>query len=461
MNLSLGTIAEWAQGKLLVPGLAAAEAAGYSIDSRTLAAGEVFFAVLGERFDGHAFLGAAFARGAVAAVVSRLDLLEQANRGAALILVDDPLLALQRLAARVRAHWIGLGGGRRVIGITGSAGKTTTKEAMAAVLGTRFRVLKSKGNLNNGFGVPLQLLRLMPEDEVAVIEMGMSHAGEIALLTTIAAPEWGVVTNVGNAHTENFADGLEGVARAKHELIAGLAAGGIAFLNCDDARVAGFATGACRAVWFGRCEGAAVRAEQVEQSGKEGLRLLVSASGERADIRLQLLGTHNATNVLAAIAVGRESGVPLALAAEALSTLAPGDRRGEVLSLRSAKVINDCYNSNPEALQAMIRMLAGLDARRRILVAGEMLELGSSGAELHAACGLAAAESGLDHVIGVRGLARHLVDAARGAGAHADFFETPEAAGAWLAAEVRPGDAVLLKGSRGVRLERALAALQG
>ena len=462
MILQLETVAEWCQGKLLAPDAAAMEAKGYSIDSRTLAAGELFFAVSGERFDAHHFVPKALAAGAVAAVVSKLDAPEGSTQSGRLILVDNPLAALQRLAARVREHWTGLGGGRRVVGITGSAGKTTTKEAVAAVLSSKLRVLKSQGNLNNEFGVPLQLLRLQPEDEIAVIEMGMSHAGEIATLTRIAAPAWGVVTNVGNAHAENFPDGIDGIARAKHELIAGLANDGVAFLNCDDSRVDAYRAGASRSlhyVRFGRCPAASVRAEEVQELGGEGLRILVSAAGERAEVRLQLLGTHNVANALAAIAVGLQAGVPLREAAAALAKLPPGDRRGEVLTLRGATVINDCYNSNPEALSSMIGTLACLPAFRRILVAGEMLELGPSAGLLHAACGRKAAEAGLDRVLGVRGHARALVEAAREGGVAAVFFETPEAAGEWLAAELRPGDAVLLKASRGVRLERTLALL--
>jgi UDP-N-acetylmuramoyl-tripeptide--D-alanyl-D-alanine ligase len=464
MKLALDTVAGWAGGVLRGPhaGGGVLEATGYSIDSRTIAPGEVFFAVSGERYDAHSFVGAALERGAVAAVVSRTEALDERGSRANLILVDDPLAAMQRLAAAMRAHWVGLGGGRRVIGITGSAGKTTTKEAIATVLAARYRVLRSKGNLNNEFGVPLQLLRLQPEEELAVIEMGMSHAGEIALLTRIAGPEWGVVTNVGNAHAENFPDGIEGIARAKHELIAGLPASGMAFLNCDDARVGAYEAPVSRVVRFGRCSGADVRAERVEELGAEGLRIEVAARGERAEVRLQLLGAHNVSNALAAIAVGLEAGVSLQEAAAALATMEPGDKRGEVLELRGAAVINDCYNSNPEALQAMTRTLAGVPAERRILVAGEMLELGPKAAELHAACGRAAVAAGIDCVVGVRGLARYLVDAAREAGCErAEFVETPEAAGEWLAAELRAGDAVLLKASRGVQLERALVLLRG
>src|SRR5580692_4860573 len=212
-------------------------ATGYSIDSRTVAPDELFFAVRGERFDGHDFVASAIERGAIAAVVSRAKVagLPDAALAAPLLIADDPLAALQALAAHVRRQW-----GRRVVGVTGSAGKTTTKDAIATALSAKFNVLKSRGNLNNGFGLPLQLLRLEPEHEYAVVEMGMSHAGEIAVLARIASPDWGVVTNVGTAHSENFSDGQAGIARAKFELVEALPANGVAFLNCDDAYVSQF-----------------------------------------------------------------------------------------------------------------------------------------------------------------------------------------------------------------------------
>src|ERR1700733_11749957 len=212
-------------------------ATGYSIDSRTIGAGELFFAVRGDRFDGHDFVVAAARRGAVAAVVSRAKVagLPDDALSVPLLIAGDPLIAMQSLATHVRRQW-----GKRVVGVTGSGGKTTTKEAIAAALGAKFNVLKSKGNLNNAFGLPLQLLRLEPEHEYAVIELGMNHLGEIAALARIAAPDWGVVTNVGTAHIENFSEGQAGIARAKYELIAALPGTGVAFLNCSDAYVSQF-----------------------------------------------------------------------------------------------------------------------------------------------------------------------------------------------------------------------------
>jgi UDP-N-acetylmuramoyl-tripeptide--D-alanyl-D-alanine ligase len=456
MKLSLEQIAHWCSGELQT-GQPARQATGYSIDSRTIAPDELFFAVKGERFDGHDFVSAAFARGAAAAVVARGKVLEfEPAPDRALILVEDPLLALQQLAAAVRRHW-----GKRVVAVTGSAGKTTTKEAIATVLGCSYSVLKSKGNLNNNYGLPLQLLRLEPTDEIAVIEMGMNHSGEIAALAHIAAPDWGVITNVGKAHTENFADGIAGVARAKYELVQALPAGGIAFLNCDDAYVSQFGRDFHgRVIQFGRGPCADLRAENIENLGAAGVRLSVRGAGQQADLHLRLLGEHNVSNILAALSVGLAAEIPLEFSARALESLQPEDKRGQVLEWNGASLINDCYNSNPDALKAMIATLAGMPAQRRILIAGEMLELGPETPVLHAECGTAAAKAGLDLVLGVRGAAAHIVAAAKNGGVEAMFVETPEAAGQWLKENLRPGDAVLLKASRGVRLERALEDLR-
>lgn len=456
MKLTLEQIARWSATEVTGAG-EPMPATGYSIDSRTLKPGDLFFAIRGERFDGHDFVALALERGASAAVVARdrLESLPEEARRHPLLVTEDVLAALQRLASAVRRHW-----GKRVIGITGSAGKTTTKEAIAAVLGVRFRVLKSLGNLNNGYGLPLQVLRLEPEHEIAVIEMGMSAAGEIAALCRIAAPDWGVVTNVGHAHAEYFPDGVAGIARAKYELIAALPRHGVAFLNCDDAYVSQFGRDfEGNAIYFGRGPCGDPHVESAEPLGAEGMRLRVRAGDERCEVHLHLPGEHNAANGLAAIAVGVEAGISLTECCAALETLRAEDKRGQVLRIRGTTIINDAYNSNPEALKSMIAMLAGVEAKRRILVAGEMLELGHDSESLHAACGKAAAQAGIDMVIGVRGNAAQIVEAARAEGAEAVFVETPEAAGQWLRDHLEPGDAVLLKASRGVRLERALEVL--
>jgi len=460
MNLTLAEAAIGAGAVLEAPASIANAGAlvvcGYSIDSRTVGAGELFFAVRGERLDGHDFVTTALERGAVAAVVSRalVATLPDAVLAVPLLITEDPLIALQALAAHVRRQW-----GRLVVAVTGSAGKTTTKEAVAAALGAKFNVLKSQGNLNNGFGLPLQLLRLEPSHDIAVVEMGMNHSGEIAVLARIAAPDWGVVTNVGTAHIENFADGQAGIARAKFELVAALPSNGVAFLNCDDAYVSQFGRDFHgRVVYFGA--GPCADPQFLEsKEDLEGLHLKFRAGKIDADLTLHLLGAHNASNALAGLAVALEAGVALGDAITALSTLTAGDKRGQVIEVDGATIVNDSYNSNPEALRSMIGTLASRPAGRRILVAGEMLELGEHGPALHRECGRAAAEAGLDLVAGVQGNAEHLATAACSGGVASLFLHDADAAGRWLKQTMQPGDVVLVKGSRGVRLERAIEAV--
>jgi UDP-N-acetylmuramoyl-tripeptide--D-alanyl-D-alanine ligase len=342
------------------------------------------------------------------------------------------------------------------VGVTGSAGKTTTKESIAHVLSARFRVLKSEGNFNNHFGLPLMLLKLEPEHEVAVIEMGMSHAGEIRALAKIAQPEIGVVTNVAPVHLEFF-DSLAGIARAKYELIESLPASGTAVLNADDEYVSQFGRDfKGKVISYGTSTTADVRAENVQTRGAEGSEFDVVLAGGREHARLPLVGEHNILNALAAVAVGLARGLKPAEAVGALATLTPPDKRGQVLQLGNITVINDCYNSNPKALDAMVDALAAMKAGRRIVVAGEMLELGPAGAEMHRTAGRHIAERKIDVLLGVRGLAQGMVEGAEQAGAHAEFLATPEEAGEWLARETRDGDVVLLKASRGVKLEKAL-----
>ena len=457
MKLTLGQVADWIHADGEFDTLA--EAVGYGIDSRTIGGGELFFAVRGERLDGHEYVQAALTNGAVAAVVSNRWVVPAEVDEKRLLLVSDcedcVLRALQQLAHKVRREW-----GGRVIGVTGSAGKTTTKDAVAQVLGVKFKVLKSAGNLNNAFGLPLQLLKLEREHEVAVIEMGMNHAGEIAALAEIAKPDWAVVSNVGPVHLEFFPDGIAGIARAKYELIEALPKDGVAVLNFDDPYVALFGKElGARAVFYGMGEGAEVRAVHVAEMGAEGVVFTVEAKAERASVQLRMLGRHNVPNALAAIAVGLRSGMGLAECAAAVGEMRTGDKRGEVLEWRGAMLINDCYNSNPVALNTMVDALVAIPAERHIVVAGEMLELGPESEGLHAACGLRMAEHGVDFVLGVRGVAEAMVGGAKTGGVEALFVANPEEAGEWLVANVREGDVVLLKASRGVRLENALAVI--
>jgi UDP-N-acetylmuramoyl-tripeptide--D-alanyl-D-alanine ligase len=455
MTLTLGQIADWihAEGDFDLQ----QQVNGYSIDSRTVAAGDLFFAVTGERFDGHQFVETALKAGATAAVVSTRWVIPAEVDATRCLRVPDSedcvLKALQGLARAVRKHWAG-----RVIGITGSAGKTTTKECVAAVLSAEFNVLKSAGNLNNGYGVPLQLLKLQPEHEIAVIEMGMNHAGEIALLAHIACPNWAVVSNVAPVHLEHFPTGIAGIAAAKYELVQALSPEGIAFLNADDPFVSTFGRGIeANSRYFGiHAANTTVRATNVTSAGAEGMRFTVQTQSEQNEAHIALLGEHNVYNALAAIAVGLEAGMPLDQCIAALAQLQPSDKRGEQLHYNGATIINDSYNSNPRALDAMVDALMAIQATRHIVIAGEMLELGPNAAELHTACGQHMRNRGVDYIIGVRGHAAALV---QGAGDIAHFVATPEEAGEWMNANLREGDAVLLKASRGVRLEKSLTIL--
>jgi UDP-N-acetylmuramoyl-tripeptide--D-alanyl-D-alanine ligase len=372
---------------------------------------------------------------------------------ARLLAVEDTLVALQTLATAARKLW-----GKPLIAVTGSAGKTTTKEAIAHVLGARFRVLKSEGNFNNHFGLPLMLLKLEPEHDLAVIEMGMSHAGEIRALAKIARPEIGVVTNVAAVHLEFF-DSLAGIARAKYELVESLPGSGTVVLNADDEYVSQFGRGfKGKVVMYGTRTAADVRAEKIQSQGAQGTEFDVVVGSVREHATLPLVGEHNVLNALAAVAVGLERGLKPSEAIAELYTLAPADKRGQVLQLGNITVINDCYNSNPKALEAMVDALAAMRAKRRIVVAGEMLELGPAGEEMHRQAGQHVADKKIDVLLGVRGLARSMVEGARQAGTRSEFVASPEEAGEWLAGEARDGDVVLLKASRGVKLEKALEA---
>jgi UDP-N-acetylmuramoyl-tripeptide--D-alanyl-D-alanine ligase len=433
-------------------------AQGYSIDSRTVEPGELFFAVKGERLDGHNFVEQALGRGAIGAVVERRQLARYSSP-AGLLAVDDTLAALQTLATAVRKIW-----GKTAIAITGSMGKTTTKEAMAHLLAIKYRVHHTKGNFNNHFGLPLGLLTLEPEYDVAVVEMGMSHPGEISALARIALPNQAVVTNVAPVHLESF-DSIAGIARAKYELIEALPHGGTAVLNADDEYVSQFGRDfKGKVVLFGLKPTADVRAENIEVLGSEGTRFDLVSLEMSQPVQSPLLGKHNVYNVLAAAAVALEHGITPSEIAAALPSLQAADKRGQVVQLGNIKVLYDCYNSSPRALMAAVDVLTAMPAQRRIVVAGEMLELGQTGEQLHRECGryMAGNRAGskLDFLLGVRGLAQPMVESACEAGMKAEFVASPEEAGEWLARETREGDVVLLKASRGVKLERALETWQ-
>ncbi|HUZ45770.1 MAG TPA: UDP-N-acetylmuramoyl-tripeptide--D-alanyl-D-alanine ligase [Terriglobia bacterium] len=439
-------------------------AKGYSIDSRRVKPDELFFAVRGRRFDGHEFVPDALEIGAAGAVVER-KFWESSSPEIreSLIPVADTTEALQRLARGVRRLWAG-----RLVAITGSMGKTTTKEMIAALLSSHLSVHKSPGNLNNFYGLPLALLDLESRHQAAVVELAMSAPGEIARLAGIAEPDIGVVTNVAPAHLEFF-DSVDSIARAKRELIDNLhtrRGSGVAVLNFDDERVRKFAEGfEGTVVTYGLGDGAMFRATKVQKSQDGGSSFRVKGPGLDAEFTVLLPGVHNVENALAALAAASVFELPVESLQQAFGDFKNLSQRGEILTLSgNIVVLDDCYNSNPRAMERMIEMLAGWEgAGRRIAVAGEMLELGSSSPELHRQVGRKLAEMGIERLIAVQGDARFFLEGAVEAGMapeDAMFFADASAAGAYCQTLLKAGDAVLVKGSRGVNLEKVIELLK-
>jgi UDP-N-acetylmuramoyl-tripeptide--D-alanyl-D-alanine ligase len=452
--------------------LAGREPVGYSIDSRTIRAGELFFAIRGDNRDGHRFVLDAIARRALAAVVSRGFLDSDVGRQidpqqAALVMVDDTLAALQSLAHNVLSSWQG-----EVVAVTGSLGKTTTKDMTAAMLSRMGRTVKSTGNLNNAYGLPLSVLqmesdgRLASDFDFAVLEMGMNHKGEIARLTSIAPPRVGVVTIVAPAHLEFFSS-VDEIAEAKAEMVSGIVPGGTAVLNADDERVARMDSMRydITSRTFGIERDADVMASEIEAEGVDGSRFMLATPRGRIEARIPLAGRHNIYTALAAAAVADIYKASPEQIASAMADITAPKMRGEILRFREGfTLIDDSYNSNPQALLEMVLTLRGSrDSRRNIVIAGEMLELGETGPQLHHEAGRQIARLGADKLIGVRGLAKEMVAGAREAGMNAEaavYAETPAEAAEILIREVRAGDSILVKGSRGVKTETVVERMK-
>jgi UDP-N-acetylmuramoyl-tripeptide--D-alanyl-D-alanine ligase len=454
LKLAVGDLARLAGGALVAGEPSLRFEGGVSIDSRTLRPGDLFFAIEGPRNDGHHYLLEAAGKGA-AGIVFQKDV--ELPKTAFAIRVRDTTRALQDLAQGFRESRK-----VKVVAVTGSMGKTTTKEAAASAIGSAARVLKSEGNLNNYYGLPLSLLRL-EDEEVAVLEMGMSSPGEIARLTSIARPDVGVLTNVAEVHLEFFGT-IAAIAEAKGELFQGLPEGAIAVVNADDPLVLEQARRfSGRKLRFGIEEGADVRGSAIRPT-PEGLRFHALYRGEEVEIDSVLRGRHNVYNLLAGLAAACALDVPFAGAARALSGLRPARHRGERVDLgRGFVLVDETYNSNPKALRSALSSLAEEKAARRIAVLGDMLELGPRALDLHRDVGRFAAGLSIDRIIGVGPLAAHIVEGAASAGAPASALRsagTAEEAGRLLLEELRAGDVVLLKASRGIGLERAIDVLR-
>ena len=427
---------------------------GVSIDSRTLTVGEVFFAIRGHQLDGHAYLGDAAARGASCVVVHALP--DDLPASVPAVLVDDTTRALGRFAAHHRARFT-----LPVAAVTGSNGKTTTKEMMAAVLGALGPVLKPESSFNNQWGLPLTLLRLTSEHRAVALELGANQPGEIAALAGISRPTVGAVTVVSSAHTE-FLGSLDGVQAEKSALVRAIAPEGAVVLNADDPRVLAMRELArCRALTFSARQPADVRSVGPVDETAAGLRFTLEIAGARRSVLLGFAGRHNVLNALAAAAVGWAVGLDLARIATGLEAARPIKGRCVWRRAGMLRVLDDSYNANPVSVAAALDTLAaGADARRRVVVLGDMLELGELAEGAHREAGRAVAASGAVEFVGMGAHARVAVEAARQAGLveshHTTTFEDTVAL---LLKRLAPGDALLVKGSRGMRMERVVDAL--
>jgi len=448
-GVSLGEIREWTNAELLGNFDGACRPTGISTDSRTTQLGELFLALRGERTDGHKYVAQAWERGACAALVEK----EVPGAGARLR-VASVMAALGELARQYRKRFT-----PPVIAVVGSAGKTTTKEMIAAVLRQRYRVLQTPGNENNELGVPLTILQLSGEHEAVVVELAARRVGDIHYLCEVVQPTVGVLLNIGTAHLEIFGS-VERVAKAKGELLGYLDESSLALVNADDCVIA---------QEVNRTKGRLLGFSLVRESHYCGEGLILDQEGcgslslHNFPLRLQVPGRHNVYNALAAAAVGHQLRVPWPQIGQALTQFRPVAMRSQILRNHGIGVINDSYNANPGSMQAALEMLGGMAAGRRIAVLGDMLELGPTAPRLHAAVGRQAAAQRLDLVFGVGPLSVHLVEAARRAGLadRARHFGSKQELAAHLRASLREHDLVLVKASRGMALEEIAADITG
>lgn len=430
---------------------------GVSTDTRALRAGDLFVALRGARHDGHAFVAAASAGGAVAAIVD-VAFASGSQDGLPLIVVEDCAQALGRLARIYRDKF-----SIPILAVGGSNGKTTTKEMIAGVLATKYRVLSTEANFNNHIGVPHTIFRLTSKEEIAVVEVGTNHPGEIALLCDMLAPTHGLVTNIGREHLEFFGS-VDGVAEEEGKLFESLrfGRGTVAIVNADDRRVSGKAAGLKKTVTFGFTHrNAAVRGKglAIGDSGCAAFDFKTPSMTGWTRLELAVPGEHNAMNAIAAIAAGYAFKVPAAKMRSALEAFRAADRRMESISAGGVVILNDAYNANPDSMIAALRTLAATrSAGKRIAVLGDMKELGDYAAEGHRAVGREAAALGIDYVLTLGPLARLIQQAAGGNNAIA--YDEKNMLAEYLAELVSPGDTVLVKGSRGMKMEDIVVFLQ-
>lgn len=427
---------------------------GVSTDSRKIRPGDLFVPLIGENFDGHDFIMSAFENGAAASLTHKQSI---HFPGKPVIVVNDTLIALQNLAALYRSSF-----GIPFIGITGSVGKTSTKEMVASALAERYNVLKNEGNLNNEIGVPLTIFRLEPEHEVAVVEMGMSGFGEIRALTNIVRPRVGIITNIGISHIEKLGT-RQNILKAKLELLEGMQPDSLLILNGDDVMLSGAKELLnCRTVSYGLEEGVDYQAYNIRSRGEYGVDFNVMAQGVEYSIRLPAPGVHNVYNALAAIATGLELGVPMHDLQAGISHFSAGKMRLNLVKVNGMIIINDAYNASPQSMKAALDVLGELDASRRIAVLGDMFELGDWSERAHIETGIQAARKEIDYIVTVGKEAEHIRSGAVNSGFNpnrtAHFTGNCDAI-EYLRDLMRQGDAILVKGSRGMMMEQIVQAL--
>jgi UDP-N-acetylmuramoyl-tripeptide--D-alanyl-D-alanine ligase len=439
-------------GGQLLQGSPATPVSGFAYDSRKVRVGDCFVAMPGERVNGHDYTEKAAGSGAACVIAA----LPVPAPGAALVVVRDPLIALGQLGRAQRERYP-----VPIIGITGSVGKTTTKELVAAALGSRFNVFRSAGNFNSEVGLPITLMDVGDEHQVAVLEMGMRALGEIDYLTSIARPDIGIVTNVGPTHLELLGS-IENIARAKSELVRSLPAGGAAVLNADDERVAAMAAVSPCKVWFYGFDAAGrgerwVTVRDLRRDGETGQRFTLLTSAGEAEAFLPAPGRHNVLNAMAAAAAGLEMGMSLAEVAGGLCTYAPSGSRMRILNAGGVRILDDTYNAAPVSVIAALGVMRELAGDGRcVAVLGDMYELGAAAEEGHRQVGETAGRLA-DEVVTVGDLSRHIAAAG---GLRARHFADKAEAITALQGIVRAGDTVLVKGSRGMAMEDIVQALE-
>lgn len=455
-ELRLDELAQKMEGKIL-QGHPSLSFDRFNIDSRQSKPGELFFAINAER-DGHNYISHSVQKGAAGAVISHK--IQLPNQKTALIQVKDTVQALQLLAKRILQE-----SNSKVIGITGSVGKTTVKEFTAALLSNNGNVLKSEGSYNNHLGLPLSLLRLTKEDELAVLEYGMSSPGEITALTHIAPPDIAVITNIKPAHLEFFKD-IKAIALAKKEILNGMKSKGIAVLNGDDSLVREIAgKRKCKQLFFGTSEGHDISAENIKNNGWKGTTFDLNYGQDKTKIFIPFFCKSSIYNFLAAAGVAYALSIPAQKIADQAKHLTSFSNRGGLVRLENnIKLIDDSYNSNPAALEMALKDLAKLPGNRKIAILGDMLELGENETEFHIQAGKKAAQLGLDLLVTIGPLSLNIAKGALASGMkHSCIFsyKNSEKAAEEIKTFLREGDVIFVKGSRGIKTEKIINELKG